>query len=78
MKSSEQTGAYFFSPISNNSLILGEGIFFSLFFLNMLTNPVSSSLSRPLLTKILALAKKSFDCKVQQVILEHMTGEKGN
>ena len=30
MKSSEQTGAYFFSPISNNSLILGEGIFFEL------------------------------------------------
>ena len=26
MTSSEQTGAYFFSPIGNNSLIFGKGI----------------------------------------------------
>ena len=67
---------FFFHQLVITAWFLARAFFSSLFFLNMLTNPISSqvwifvtshlsSLSRPLLTKILAVAKKSFDCRIK-------------
>ena len=41
MESSEQTGAYISSPICIYRMIFGKGTFFILFFLNLLTNPLT-------------------------------------
>lgn len=41
MESSEQTGAYVSSPVFTYRMIFGKGTFFALFFLNLLTNPLT-------------------------------------
>ena len=41
MESSEQTGAYVSSPIFTYRMIFGKGTFCALFFLNLLTNPLT-------------------------------------
>ena len=40
-ESSEQMGAYISSPICTYRMIFGKGTFFVLFFLNLLTNPLT-------------------------------------
>ena len=41
MESSEQTGAYISSPICTYRMIFGKRTFSVLFFLNLLTNPLT-------------------------------------
>ena len=62
MESTEQTGAYIYPPICTNCLIFGNGAFFILSFLNMLTNPIISQISLFMTSHFSTL----FECLIQE------------
>ena len=64
MESSEQASVYIYAAICTNRMVFDKGAFFTLFFLNVLTNPIISQIWIFVTSLFSSLLPHHFMCKL--------------